>query len=220
LKLLMCYASKEDSTREKRFKAYCLSHWRDWEGCLRLAPPFYRPILGYLFENPKDLKNAFKRIDRELLNIYLLAYQSFLFNEVLFKLVKKHSPNTVPEKYSMGQLLFYRELPQVDSLRELRIPMVNEKTDLTGHVGKTIATVLKKEGITQKRMALQKMRLRGVRFKHFERAAIIFPEVLSITVPEPDDLYPNKHKCTVKCVLPPGAYATILIKRLLLRSRN
>jgi hypothetical protein len=65
-------------------------------------------------------------------------------------------------------------------------------------------------------MVLQKMRLRGVRFKPFERHAIVFPKGLALTKPLPDELYKKKFRCTLTCVLPPGTYATILIKRLLL----
>jgi tRNA pseudouridine13 synthase len=217
LKLLMCYAYKEDSTREKRFKAYCLSHWRDWHGSLRIAPPFYRPILEYLIKHPKDFKNAIKQLDRDMLNIYLLAYQSYLFNEVLRHLIKIYSVRTVRTPYSMGELLFYHELPEQETLATLKIPMITTKTNLTGHTGTIIKRVLKQEDIMQKSLALQKMRLRGVRFKPFDRRAVVFPERFSTNDAEPDDLYPTRRKILVRCVLPPGTYATILIKRLFLR---
>jgi len=126
LKLLMCHAYKEESTREKRFKKYCLSHWRDWRGCSKIAPPFYQPILRHLIQNPKDFKNALKRIDRQFLNIYLLAYQSYMFNDVLARLVKTYGQDNAVVKYSMGELLFYRRLPEIDSMRELLVPMINE----------------------------------------------------------------------------------------------
>ena len=215
LKLLMCYAYKEDSTREKRFKAYCLSHWRDWQGSLRIAPPFYRPILEYLVKRPKDFKNAIKRIDRDLLNIYLLAYQSYLFNEVLRRILRTCGMRLARSHYSMGELLFYHQLSQVDALKALTIPMITARTKQAGPVGRIIEKVLKQEGIIQGKMKLQKMRLRGVRFKPFERRAIVFPEDFSVSDPEPDELYQKKRKCLVRCVLPPGTYATILIKRLL-----
>jgi tRNA pseudouridine13 synthase len=219
LKLLMCYASKEDNARERRFKEYCLGHWRDWPGCLKIAPPFYRPVLEYLCENSKDFRNALKRIDKEYLNIYLLSYQSFLFNEVLKRMVQEDGKNIVTVKYSMGELIFYHELPLLSRIKKLGIPMLNEKTMKTGYAGKAIDKVLKKEGIMQKDMALQKMRLRGVRFKSFERVAVVFPEDFSVTPSTVDEIYAQKYKCQVKCTLPPGTYATILIKRLLL-ARN
>ncbi|MBE0432048.1 tRNA pseudouridine(13) synthase TruD [candidate division WOR-3 bacterium] len=216
LKMLMCYAYKEDSTREKRFKQYCLSHWRDWTGCLRIAPTFYRPILKYLCANPKDYKNALKKIDRELLNLYLLAYQSHIFNETLARLIKEYGVDNVDVRYSVGQFVFYRRLTDLGAARKMRIPMVNEKTRLSGPAGKMIERVVAQEGIALKEMGLGRMRLRGVRFRSFLRHAVVFPESFTVSTPEPDRVYARKYQCQVKCTLPPGTYATILVKRLLL----
>lgn len=216
LKLLMCHARKEDSAREKRFKRYCLSHWRDWTGCLNTAPPFYRPVLHYLCDNPGDFKNALKKIEREFLNLYLLAYQSYIFNETLLRLIRAYGADNIDLKYSMGRLVFYRRLTDPRAVGKMRIPMVNEKTRLSGPAGKAIEKVLAQEGLTLRQMALGKMRLRGVRFKPFLRNAVVFPEALNVSAPEPDALYAHKQLCRVRCTLPPGTYATILIKRLLL----
>jgi tRNA pseudouridine13 synthase len=215
LKLLMCYSHSEDRAREKKFKAYCLSHWRDWEGCLRIAPSFYRPVLDHLCVHPKDFRNALKKIDREYLNLYLLAYQSYIYNEALARLIKQNGEENIHLKYSMGELILYGRL-RIPQAATMKIPMINEKTKLTGYTGKIIERVLKKEGIKQKDLSLRKMRLRGVRFKSFERSVIIFPRDFSITKPTSDEIYKGKYLCTFKCILPPGAYATILIKRLLL----
>ena len=216
LKLLLCYPYKEDSVREKRLKKYCMNHWSDWQGCLASAPSLYRPILRYLCERPKDFKNAIKKINKELLNLYLLAYQSFLFNETLANVIKQSGEHNESLKYSQGTFIFYRELPLPSDLRALCIPMLNEKTSLTGIAGRITENVLKKEGITLKDMGLQKMRLRGVRFKTFKRSAVIFPTGFVITEPEPDELYANRLKRKILCTLPPGTYATILVKRLFL----
>ena len=218
LKLLMCYAYKEDGAQERRFKQYCLGHWRDWSGCFKIAPPFYRPILKFLCEHPKDFRNALKQIDREYLNIYLLAYQSFIFNQVLGRTVRELGGNNVGLPYSMGEFIFHHELPSSSPMPGLSIPMINERTRTAGHIGMAIKKVLKSEGIMQKDMALRKMRLRGVRFKSFERAALVFPEDFSMTQAVPDEIYRERYKCQLKCILPPGAYATIMIKRLLLGS--
>lgn len=216
LKLLMAYAYREDGTREKRFKEYCLSHWRDWSGCLRLAPPFYRPVLQYLTAHHKDFKNALKQIDREFLNLYLLAYQSYIYNETLARLIDRYGVDNVDLRYSMGRLVFYRRLADPAQARALQIPMVSERTRLSGTVGQTIERVLAQEGIVLKAMGLGKMRLRGVRFKPFVRRAFVFPEALAVSAPAPDAFYPGRRSCRLTCTLPPGTYATILVKRLLL----
>ena len=216
LKLLMCYAYREDGRREKRFKEYCLAHWRDWAGCLRLAPPFYRPILQYLTAHHKDFKNALKQIDREFLNLYLLAYQSYIFNETLARLIRQYGADNADVRYSMGRFIFYRRLRDGAALRGLEIPMVSDRTRLSGTAGQAVERVLAQEGIVQKAMGLGKMRLRGVRFKPFMRRALAFPEALAIAAAEPDPFYPGRRRCRLTCTLPPGTYATILVKRLLL----
>lgn len=216
LKLLMCYPYKEDNAQEKRFKRYCFSHWRDWQGCLKMAPPFYRPLLRHLCAQPKDYKGALKEIDREFLNLYLLAYQSYIFNETLARFVKQHTADHMNLKYSMGEFIFFRKLHEQLPAEGVQIPMINEKAQLKGSVGKNMEKVLSREGIALKQMALQKMRLRGVRFKYFLRDAIVFPTDFTVSIPEPDEIYVNKSKSVMKCTLPPGTYATILIKRLLL----
>jgi tRNA(Glu) U13 pseudouridine synthase TruD len=104
----------------------------------------------------------------------------------------------------------------MQDIRDHSIPMINENTKLTGDVGKITSNVLRREDITLKGMALQKMRLRGVRFKPFERAAIVFPVEFTVTKPRSDEIYKNRFQCHVKCILPPGTYATILVKRLVL----
>ena len=216
LKLLMCYPYKEDNAQEKRFKRYCFSHWRDWQGCLKMAPSFYRPVLRHLCARPKDYKGARKKIDREFLNLYLLAYQSYIFNETLARFVKQHAAEHVNLKYSMGEFTFFRKLHEPLPAAEIQIPMINEKTKIAGSAGGNIEKVLSREGIALRQMALQKMRLRGVRFKYFLRDAIVFPADFTVSTPEPDEIYADKFKSLMKCTLPAGAYATILIKRLLL----
>lgn len=220
LKLLLCHPYKEDGARERRFKRYCMNHWRNWQGCLNIAPPFYRPIIEHLIGHSKDFKGAIKKIDRDFLNLYLLAYQSFLFNEVLLRVVRKSGVRNVKMKYSQGEFVFYRTLRSTQDIRTLRIPMINEKTTLRGDIGRIINSVLEKENITLRGMALQKMRLRGVRFKPFERAATVFPTDFTVTKPQPDDIYKDRNQCRVKCILPPGTYATILVKRLGVIPRN
>ncbi|MEO0137469.1 MAG: tRNA pseudouridine(13) synthase TruD [candidate division WOR-3 bacterium] len=216
LKSLLCYPHKEDGRKLKIFKRYCAEHWGDWSGALPYAPFEFRKILLFLKDNPRDYKKAIKKIDREMLNLYLLAYQSFLFNEVLYYVVKKFGIDTTEVPYSMGRYLFYRGLTDKKLVSDLKIPLLNDKTRCPGWLAEIMVEVLKKEGIEPRDFKLNKLRFRGVRFKSFLRPAIIFPQDFSIALPEPDERYQNKKKLCINFFLPPGAYATILVKRLLL----
>lgn len=59
-----------------------------------------------------------------------------------------------------------------------------------------------------------KMRIPGLFFKPYQLRVVARPEKFEMSEPHPDELYPGKFKVRVSFVLPPGAYATILLKRL------
>jgi tRNA pseudouridine13 synthase len=73
--------------------------------------------------------------------------------------------------------------------------------------------VLAREGLSLDQLKL-KLRIRGVFFKPYERQAVVRPDQLKASAPEPDDLYPGRKKLVLSFFLPPGSYATMLIKRL------
>ncbi|MGB9721447.1 MAG: tRNA pseudouridine(13) synthase TruD [bacterium] len=216
LKSLLCYSYKEDSKSLKFFKRVCAENWGNWDKCLKVAPVETRKILFFLKNNPNDFRNAIKMIDREMLNLYLLAYQSYLFNKILFLIIKDYGKDIVEVPYSMGSFLFYRKLRERDFVRGLKIPMLTEKVNASGYLGKVIRNVLDSEDIQLSDFKLNKMRFRGVRFKNFLRAAIIYPEDFIIGELEDDEIYRNKKKMLINFTLPPGSYATIIIKRLFL----
>jgi tRNA pseudouridine13 synthase len=216
LKLLLCYSYKEDGPAHKRFKKSCLDSWGVWERCAEQAPREYRGIMDFLLSHPKDYREAIKCIDRELLNLYLLAYQSYIFNRALYLLIQENGVNSHEVQYSAGTFLFYSELKDVDVLRGIEMPMVNEKTKLAGVPGDKVKEVLVEEGIELKQFALRKMKFRGVRFKSFMRKALVFPGDLNIEPEQPDDRYPGRKKIKLEFSLPPGSYATIVVKRLIL----
>ncbi len=215
LKLVLCHPYKEDNKDERRFKNLCREHWGEWKKCFAVAPRRYRKIIHSLVENPKNFKAAIKTIDKELLNLYLLAYQSHIFNRTVYALVEKYGADNVDIPYSVGRFLFYRELEAAHILQKLEIPMLNETVILCNTIGDIMAAILDKEGIQLKDFALRNMRFRGVRFKSFPRSPILFPSHFFVGQSHEDELYPGFKKMKIACTLPPGSYATLLIKRLL-----
>lgn len=215
LKLVLCYPYKEDSKDERRFKNFCREHWGDWKKCLAITPRRHRKIINFLIENPKNFKGAIKTIDKELLNLYLLAYQSHIFNRTVYALVERYGTANADIPYSVGHFLFYRELKAVHILQQSAIPMLNEKVILRNTIGDITAAILDKEGIQLRNFALRNMRFRGVRFKSFLRSPILFPSHFSVGQSQDDELYPGFKKMKVTYTLPSGSYATLLIKRLL-----
>ncbi len=216
LQLVLCHPYKEDNKQDKYFKNYCREHWGKWQECFDRAPRKYRKIIHSLLEDSKDLRSAIKAIDRELLNFYLLAYQSYIFNRVLYSLVEIYGTDNVAVTYSVGHFLFYRVLKDMHRVKKLLISMLNEKVKLSDSIGNITQGILDKEGITLRDFRLKKMRFRGVRFKSFTRSPILLPRNFSLGKIEDDELYPKLKKMTLAFTLPPGSYATLLVKRLLI----
>lgn len=218
LQLILATPFKDDLQKEKQFKKFCREHWGEWTDCLHRAPPSYRRMVRVLAQNRRDLKGAIKTINREMLNLHILAYQSFIFNESLKKYVADCGINTVTMRYPLGSFIFYRKLVDVATRRQCTIPMVSEKASLRGEVGSIMKSVLNEEGVTIRDFSLRAMRFRGVRFKPFKRNAIIFPQGFTYGKTINDELYAKKRKMKIAFTLPPGSYATLLIKRLTLKS--
>ncbi len=216
LQLLLCYSYKEDSRAVKCFKYCCHEQWGKWKECLPLAIKHYRGIIRHLAAHPQDYRGAIKQIDKELLNLYLLAYQSYLFNQTLSLFIEQYGDKITKVPYSLGNFVFYRSLQEFQALHNLKIPMINDKTPLNSITGAAIKSVLAGEGVTQRDFALRKMRFRGVRFKHFLRPAIIMPKNFLLKRPQPDEIYKDSEKLKLQFTLPAGSYATILIKRLVI----
>lgn len=58
----------------------------------------------------------------------------------------------------------------------------------------------------------------NIRMNSFERKAKVIPGNFQMANFEDDDLHPGKRKVKISFQLPSGAYATMLVKRLMLRA--
>lgn len=215
LKLLMCHPYAGEARASRVFKDLCREAWGRWDGIFMKAPREYQAVIAHLVRHPRDFRGAIMQIEREMLNLYLLAYQSYLFNEILARVVRQNARETMDVPYTVGTFVFGRSWQDPGAMTSLKIPMINEKIRLTGPVASIITEVLEKEEVTIRGFSLNKMRFRGVRFKSFLRPALVFARGLRTGPAEPDELYPGRQKMTVEFTLPPGAYATVFVKRLL-----
>lgn len=222
LKLYLATPSSYDDSRTRRIKAFLLKHWGDWHTCLQgsgnALPQEYLLPLRYLEQNPKDFEGAVRTIRHDFLEMFLNAYQSFLWNETLAQLIVSFGMKTTALPYSGGELLFYLRLPPKAQkfFAEHEIPVASPQTQFTSErIQRAVNTVLIREGLTLRDMKL-KLRIKGLFFKPFTRPGIATPIRLQVSPPAPDELYRNRQKLTLAFTLGPGSYATILIKRLLL----
>ena len=166
---------------------------RDPEDAAEKFPESYRyekTLLYHLTKNPEDYKGAIKRLPEGLQELFIHAYQSWVFNRVLSTLLED---DWYDEKYE--------------------IPLVGYKTDLKDNRPENlIKDILEEEGVSQEDFRLQdfpELRSEGT----FRRAFADFRnfEILGI---DEDDLNMNQNKMTVKFDLPKGCYATVLLREV------
>ena len=81
----------EESYEARKF----LEETRDFEEALKLYPKklvFERRIIEHLALHPNEWKEALLKLPKNLVRIFLHAYQSYLFNKILSRRIKKGLP--------------------------------------------------------------------------------------------------------------------------------
>jgi tRNA pseudouridine13 synthase len=178
----------------------------------------YDRVIRSLREKPEDYLRAFLQIDAAYRALLLFTYQSWLWNEGVRRLLQLALPRTAlfPLRYQAGTLLFHQDAdPEtLRWLRQLTFPLLAPDTPLEEpRVREAVEWVLGKE-----KLRLDQLRITGAErllfFKHEERAVLVQPSKLVLGRTQPDELNRGYAKLNVAFTLPPGSYATLVVKRL------
>jgi len=194
---------------------------------------FERMMLRSLTENPSDFAGAFKRLPTKLLELFIQAYQSYLFNRFLSTRIKDRLPLNAAE---VGDYVTNVEksgvpLPKMytttrsETLAEINRAVRNGKVRLAipligfrqrtsrGVQGEIESRILEEEGVSPhdfKVSAMQEMSSRG------ELRAITAP-VLDFTLNDVSDDSTDDQNRTIKVdfSLYRGSYATIVLREFM-----
>jgi tRNA pseudouridine13 synthase len=214
--LALAEANVHDRPDERRQKQILREHWGDWAECKRrLDRSHRRSIVTYLADKPGDFRRAMGLLRQDLRSIWLAAFQSHLWNQILAGLVRQICR---PEQLT-GLTIGGRELPfftlleqaQAEQLSAAVLPLPSARLHLDeGPLKELYDRVLAAEGIE-----LRQVRVKYPRDSFFskgERAAMFRPGEMTHQAAA-DELYPGRQKMTLRFTLPRGSYATILVKR-------
>jgi len=158
------------------------------EKIIEISPLFLRDeiqILQHLIRAKNDFPGAFRKIHKKIRTLYVNAYQSYIFNE----LIKDSNINS--------------------KLNELEL--VNSDFNIDNEIGKIVNELLKKDELTTENFKLKSMP--ELKLSSIFREIKIFPKDLEILKIEKDELN-NKLKIQIKFKLNPGEYATNVVKQL------
>ena len=206
-----------DRPRDREQKKLLRDNWGDWPRTKALLERSHRrSIVTYLADKPGDFRRAIALVRQDLRSIWLAAFQSHVWNQILAELLRVvcRPEQLASETIGGREVPFFRQLDpaQRNELAGLRLPLPSARLHLEGSPFESLyQRVLAAEGLELRQMRLKYPR--DTFFSKGERPAIMQPGELA-SESEADDLYPRRQKLTIRFTLPRGAYATILVKQL------
>jgi tRNA pseudouridine13 synthase len=220
LQVFLTSTGADDGRKERERKKEIFRNWKNWEACLNHAvSPIEGKIFTYLNIHPKNFVRALHLIPAEEVSMFFSAFQSHLWNEVLRRVIKLKVGDVKEIRGTEGSYLFWTSLDEdtFSYLNGLEIPTAAVKTDFPDGLTRSLYEQILREKNLQPGLFRTKA-LRKVLFRSFNRKTLLVPDNLRITPPGDDELHPGQKKMTLSFFLPRGAYGTMLIKRISLKT--
>jgi tRNA pseudouridine13 synthase len=218
LRNVLARPSDLDLSGDAKVKAFWKENWGAWD---RWNPhpgaERYEAVVKWLRAHPTDWRGAMLRTEPRWRALQVFAYQSWLWNEGAKQYLRDvvGIRRLVAIRYQAGTLLFPRELDG-DLARRLggaTFPLLAPATVFQDPaVERAALAVLRREDMT-----LASLQVPGTPEIHFDpedRPLFVFPGRLALGEARPDELNRGRLRVNVAFTLPPGAYATLVVKRL------
>ncbi len=217
LKRLLASLSDHDDGETSAFKNALLRCWGDWSACRDVAGRFgqHHSVFEYLKRNDGDFAGAFYHVSSRLRLIHLYAFQSHIWNRAVTDCVA----SMVPREQRV--VLQGVEGPLVYPSRPL--PIAAGATFRLPGPGLEDVRDPKQRGwledaLSRERMVAADFQIEGVsgfQLKGEERELFVEPRHLRVRPPERDNLNFGAFVVKVRFELQRGAYATLVVRRLL-----
>jgi tRNA pseudouridine13 synthase len=218
LRNFLANPSELDKTPDAKVKQFWKEHWGDWKArCPYPGAHHYEAVVKWLIGHPKDYLGAFLRTEPRWRALQVFTYQSWLWNEGAKDYLKDVVGMTrlCAVKYQAGSLLFPTTLEGElkRALKDKTFPLLAPDSKFVDpRIERAALSVLKRED-----MKLADLAVPGapqIHFDHEERPLLVFPGKLTVGEAKPDEENRGRMRVNVAFTLPPGAYATLVVKRL------
>ncbi len=197
------------SIRDKRRKKLLKKSWGKWEEFLKHMPPMSKAEIDMVKALKRGLsfKKAFMVLPKNIRLMFAFAYQSYLWNKYLYTFVIRYF-RYCRTPFLKWELAFIKQINDeiFEQIKDLKIPALGiQYPPKDPKIKKIIQEVLESEGITEEVLQTEKI---GIKlFTDFERPAFVFPQELKV-------LDRGEDWIKLSFILPPGSYATVLLKKL------
>lgn len=154
-----------------------------------------------------DYIGALRLIPRNILKMYLHAYQSLLYNETVTKYLEQYNCKTI--KYSRGIMRFPRQ-----DIKDVPVPMIGFGMPCSDNaqVESCVDKIMKSHKLDKRHFIIHQMP--DLSLEGETRSLLVDMSELKISDLERDELNLGKYKVKLCFVLKPGSYATVVIKSL------
>ncbi len=175
---------------------------KDFKSAAELIAKTNKFVDDYLKEKPTDFVGAIRQLPKKIASFYINSFQSYLWNEVVSKYIRKEFKDVKECGYSQGKLAFPKEL---DKPNNISIPLIGFGTEFEDKELESAYTkLLEKENLTQRDFIIRE--IPNLSSEGSERD--VFSEVKDLTIDCKDSV------CKLNFKLNKGSYATIVIKNM------
>jgi tRNA pseudouridine13 synthase len=186
---------------------------RDFGEALNYFPfhlRYERAMLNYLAKHPKEFVNAFRRLPIKLCELFVQAYQSYLFNKFLSQRIKLGMSISQPQDEDFKVKAEKKEC--------LALPIIGYKQSFSsGFQGEIEKAILEEEKIEPQQFRVALMPEISAAGKL--RIALSPIENLFIGEPKTDSANSSKQMIDLNFVLRKGSYATVILREFM-KPRN
>ena len=218
LRRLLTARSPRDDRRTRAFKDAVDADWGDWAECREHAGRHgaHHSLFEHLRDHPDDFAGAFQHVSTRLRLIHLYAFQSHLWNRAV--------ASYIAELVGFGELRLADgvEGPLVFHAGELGVDLNEATFRLPGEGLEDVTDGTQRrhleEALAHHRLVADQLRIDvpGFQLKGEERALVLRPHDASMSA-ERVPGHAARWTVELRFELPRGAYATMVLKRLLAR---
>lgn len=207
MKHYLLYPFDSETNNHKEFRKKMEANW----GKLKagMAPKYLteRKAVEYLEKNPSDYIGAFKQLPKQVFTLFVQAYQSKLFNEMLDKYVRNNCKDYSEISCCLGKLAVS------DKALNMQLPLAGYDFDINSidnNVKEVVKEVLEDVDVSQ--FSFNEMPFLSSRA--LMRDACVELKDSRLEKASNDELNKGKLKQKVCFTLPKGSFATIVLKAM------
>ena len=204
-----------DSPEVCEFKQLVESHWGQWGYLLHKAPrpSNFRSVITFLKDHPKQFRKALNLVHDDLLSVYLVAYQAWVWNCILGHYLTERVAALAWVEIA-GRRLPLPEAPPA-SRADFELSMPNLTVDYPSDFMPSVEAVLAEAGLTLEDFKARI--LRRVYLPKGLRKIWFAPTAVQIGEPVADEFSPSRYAVPVDFELDVANYATLVLKTIAAR---